>query len=161
MNRSTHKTADLWPAHMHQTFCLHVVYLLSTYDVTSHTRPSHFSACNIKNLGMGLGTRLVQVCTQHLDVTVHSTRTKCSMAVHQTFHESRVWPRRKTSYFKLGYVTVILAEKQQDKMCLCVCVVHCTLVLTCAIAPLLITLQRRFCFTNYSLTNCCCRWFPQ
>ena len=54
-NGSAYKTADLWPTHTHQTFCLHLVYLLSTYDVAhviSHTRlarPSHFSVCNIKN----------------------------------------------------------------------------------------------------------------
>ena len=60
-NRSAHKTADLWPAYTHQTFCLYLVYLLSTYDiahVTSRTRPSCFSACNIEKLGMGLGMRL-------------------------------------------------------------------------------------------------------
>ena len=60
-NRSTHKIADLWPAHTHQTFCLYLVYLLSIYDVVhviSCTRPSPCSACNIEKLGMGLGTRL-------------------------------------------------------------------------------------------------------
>ena len=31
--------------------------MLDMYHVTSHTRPSCFSACNIEKLGMGLGTR--------------------------------------------------------------------------------------------------------
>ena len=61
MNEGTHKTADLWPAHSHQTLCLHLMYLLSTYDVAHvilYTSPSCFSVSNIEKPGMGLGTRL-------------------------------------------------------------------------------------------------------
>ena len=45
------------------------VYLLSTYDVvhvTSRTRPSCFSACNIEKLEMGLGTRLTPITVKIL-----------------------------------------------------------------------------------------------
>ena len=35
------------------------------YHVTSRTRPSRFSACNIEKLGMGLGTRLYKNSYMH------------------------------------------------------------------------------------------------
>ena len=49
--------ADLWLAHVH----FHpstTLYTDKIGHVTSDTRPSHFSACNIEKLGMGLGMRL-------------------------------------------------------------------------------------------------------
>ena len=38
---------------------------------TSHTRPSHFSACNIEKLGMGLGKRLAEIIyTYESDIAI-------------------------------------------------------------------------------------------
>ena len=57
VNGSTLNFADLCLAHVH----LHPSTTLHTDKighVTSDTRLSHFSACNIEKLGMGLGTRL-------------------------------------------------------------------------------------------------------
>ena len=57
MNGSALNFTDLLLAHV-------LFYPLTTLHkdkighVTSDTRPSHFSACNIEMLGMGLGTRL-------------------------------------------------------------------------------------------------------
>ena len=54
---SAHKTNNLllprWPGPS---------LSLSITIMTLHTRPSHFSACNIEKLGMGLGTRLHVTC---------------------------------------------------------------------------------------------------
>ena len=50
--------ADLWLTHVH----FHPSTTLHTDKighVTSDTRPSRFSVCNIEKLGMGLGTRLI------------------------------------------------------------------------------------------------------
>ena len=57
LSRNSLNFTDLWLTHIH----FHPSTTLHTdkiSHVTSDTRPSCFSACNIENLGMGLGTRL-------------------------------------------------------------------------------------------------------
>ena len=57
MNGNGLNFADLWLAHTH-FHPLTTLHMDKISHVTSDTRPSRSSACNIEKLGMGLGTRL-------------------------------------------------------------------------------------------------------
>ena len=63
--------------------------MIDVYNMTSHTRPSRLSVCNIKKAGNGPGDEAIHVCTMyiihiqiHIDQQVHwklQTHALCSI----------------------------------------------------------------------------------
>ena len=83
MKRNAQNSADLWFARAQ----FHPLYLLSRHDVahvTSHTRPSRFSACNIESwVGPGDKARLWSRCWCRLPSLI--ILTLCLLNCH------RIW----------------------------------------------------------------------
>ena len=89
VNGSTPNFADLWLAHVHfhPSTTLHMDKIS---HVTSDTRPSRFSVCNIEKLGMSLGTRLLTLTLTHSHINYIVTLTHTHKLIHTMTQENRM-----------------------------------------------------------------------